>query len=94
MIVSRRLRITGRVQGVSYRAWTRAEATRLGLTGWVRNAPDGSVEAYVTGPLETVETLITACHGGPGAAAVSAVYVEKSALDRSADDFVIRPDRV
>ena len=60
------LRITGRVQGVAFRYSTRAEAMRLGLTGWVRNRRDRSVEAVVEGPEEEVEKLIAWC--GQGAA--------------------------
>ena len=47
--VARHVRIYGRVQGVFFRAWTREEAERLGVTGWVRNCPDGRVEAHVEG---------------------------------------------
>jgi acylphosphatase len=68
-----RLIIEGRVQGVGYRYWTVREAARLGLDGWVRNLPDGTVEALVAGPEDAVATMIEACRRGPRAAAVSAV---------------------
>ncbi|MBL6081624.1 acylphosphatase [Belnapia sp. T18] len=67
------LRIEGRVQGVGYRAWMVREARRLGLTGWVRNRTDGSVEAVVAGPEPAVQTLLTACRRGPLAARVDRI---------------------
>lgn len=68
-----RLRISGRVQGVSYRYWTVGEATKRGLNGWVRNRRDGSVEAMVSGPIAAVEDLIEVCRQGPSAARVTDV---------------------
>ena len=65
-----RLRIVGRVQGVGYRAWTVQTARRLGLTGWVRNLADGSVEALAWGSKEAIEALVTAAHAGPPSARV------------------------
>jgi acylphosphatase len=56
---ARLLRMEGRVQGVGYRDWMVQEATRLGLHGWVRNRPDGSVEALVSGDEDAVEALLT-----------------------------------
>ena len=67
------LRIRGRVQGVSYRASTRATATRLGLVGWVRNRHDGSVELCAEGARAQLEALLEWCHQGPPHAQVSAV---------------------
>ena len=72
---SLQLRITGRVQGVGYRAWALGEARRLGLRGWVRNRRDGSVEALVTGDENSVEAMIMACRGGPRLARVEEVTV-------------------
>lgn len=72
-----RIRVRGRVQGVAYRAATRHEARRLGLDGWVRNLPDGSVEAEAQGDPETVAALITWCHDGPSLARVTGVDVEE-----------------
>lgn len=68
-----RVRITGRVQGVWYRGWTIDEARRLGLSGWVRNRRDGSVEAVFSGPEQTVRAMIELCREGPPAALVSDV---------------------
>ncbi len=71
-----RLQITGRVQGVGYRDFVRSEAQMRGLAGWVRNRRDGSVEALVGGPSESVEDLIAACWRGPPAARVAEVRAE------------------
>ena len=71
-----RLRITGKVQGVFYRAWAEAEARRRGLHGFVRNRRDGSVEMLLVGPPETVEDMIAAAHDGPPAARVDSVVME------------------
>ena len=71
-----RVRVGGRVQGVWYRGWTVAEATRRGLDGWVRNLSDGSVEAVFSGSAADVEAMVEACRRGPPAAAVTALEVE------------------
>lgn len=80
---SAKLRITGRVQGVGYRAWVIQEAARLGLRGWVRNRADGSVEALVIGADEAVAVMIEACYEGPPAARVAEVAVSDAADDGS-----------
>ena len=69
------LRIHGRVQGVWYRESMRVEAERLGVAGWVRNTPDGSVEAVIQGPAEAVDALIEWARGGPPQARVDRVEV-------------------
>ena len=68
-----RLRVTGRVQGVCYRAATQREASRLGVTGWVRNLPDGGVEALIEGEPAAVRALIAWCRTGPPGAHVMEV---------------------
>ena len=65
--------VTGRVQGVWFRDSMRREAERLGLAGWVRNLPDGNVEAAFEGPAEAVERLTDWCHHGPPGARVTSV---------------------
>ena len=78
-----RLRISGRVQGVGYRAWAIERAERLGLRGWVRNRADGSVEALAIGEEEAVAAMIDACRDGPFAARVSEVAVREAEDDGS-----------
>jgi acylphosphatase len=70
------LRIRGRVQGVYFRASTVYEAQNLGLTGWVKNCPDGSVEAIAEGCRDKVEELIAWCRRGPSGARVENVAVD------------------
>ncbi len=70
------LLISGRVQGVFYRAHTRDEARKRGLTGWVRNLPDGRVAAVVEGERAKIESLISWCRQGPPYAYVDEVLVD------------------
>lgn len=72
-IVCRHLVIRGLVQGVGYRWSLCAEAETLGLTGWVRNRRDGSVEALIHGPAEAVAALVGWAQRGPAAARVDTV---------------------
>ena len=71
--ISLRLIIEGRVQGVWFRESTRKEAERIGVCGWVRNRPDGSVEVVAEGPEEKVRTLAAWCRHGPPSARVARV---------------------
>jgi acylphosphatase len=80
--------ITGRVQGVAFRAWTQAEARARGLTGWVRNEADGSVSALLHGPRDAVAAMVAALHDGPGAARVDSVKTASTAPPE-ADGFEI-----
>lgn len=81
----RHLHITGKVQGVAYRASMVAEATRLGVRGWVRNRLNGSVEAVIVGDGEAVARLIAWARRGPPAAVVSNVMVELAEAGDYAD---------
>jgi acylphosphatase len=74
-----KLRITGRVQGVWYRAWTSERAAAFGLDGWVRNRSDGSVEALLSGEAAAVDAMVDACRLGPPAARVDGVEVSDAA---------------
>lgn len=71
-----RARIYGRVQGVWYRGWTVTTASDLGLSGWVRNRRDGSVEALFVGPPDAIETMLARCRKGPPTARVDEVVRE------------------
>jgi acylphosphatase len=90
--MARRIRaiVTGRVQGVSYRASAAREAQRLGLVGWVRNTADGAVELEAEGPSASVDTFVAWCHRGPAAARVSGVAVEERAAMAEEAEFEIR----
>ncbi len=68
-----RLLISGRVQGVGYRAWLVTEARGLDVAGWVRNLADGRVEALLQGEAATLERLAAACAEGPRGAVVSRI---------------------
>ncbi|MGX8008757.1 acylphosphatase [Mesorhizobium sp. ORM8.1] len=84
-----RTRISGTVQGVSYRVWTRGEAMRLGLTGWVRNERDGSVTALIAGADAAVTAMTERLWQGPRGALVSKVEVEEATDDTPVDFRII-----
>ncbi|MEJ0016212.1 MAG: acylphosphatase [Acetobacteraceae bacterium] len=75
----KRLIISGRVQGVGYRDWMVRKASDLGVSGWVRNRIDGSVEALVVGDTAAVEELLRLCRRGPRMAEV--VSIEEDLAD-------------
>ena len=81
--------IEGRVQGVWFRDSTRNEATRLNLTGWVKNRFDGSVELIAEGAREEVKKLIEWCHHGPPGARVTMVHEIKEDYTGEFDFFRI-----
>jgi acylphosphatase len=87
--VARRVRITGDVQGVFFRAWTQDQARSLGVTGWVRNASDGSVKAHVEGEEAAVEQLIERMRDGPPGAQVDDVEAAVSPVE-SLERFEVR----
>lgn len=88
--VRARVRISGLVQGVFFRASTRDLARRLGLTGWVRNLPDGSVEALFEGDSDNVKEAIRWCYKGPPGARVIDVNEEWLEYKGEFKDFDIR----
>lgn len=81
--IAARVLISGRVQGVFYRASTQEAARTKKVNGWVRNLPDGRVEALFEGTAEAVEAMIQWCHHGPPASRVTKVEVD----DREAQDL-------
>lgn len=85
------MRIRGRVQGVFYRQSTKDEALRLGLTGWVRNLDDGSVEALAEGPEQQIRALVRWCRTGPPGSRVESVETsDGSATGEYASFTVLR----
>jgi acylphosphatase len=85
------LSIQGSVQGVGFRFYAQDVAQELGLAGWVRNLPDGTVEAYAEGPREALEAFIKRLHDGPPLAKVQTVIPAwKTPQGASAESFSIR----
>ena len=94
--VVRHVRISGRVQGVGYRAWVADEADARHLEGWVRNCRDGSVEVLLAGPADAVAAMIAACRRGPSMARVDAVreddgHPDALKLRRAGERFTMLP---
>ncbi len=83
-MIARQVFIIGRVQGVGYRDWLRSKARQNGLSGWVRNRLDGSVEALLVGAPGEVANLITACHRGPPLARVEQIIEAEAELPEAA----------
>jgi len=82
--------VNGRVQGVFFRQKTKQQAERLDVTGWVRNLPDGRVEAVFEGEEENVDKMLTWCHVGPPAARVENVTIKEEPYTGGCSDFSIK----
>jgi acylphosphatase len=76
--VASHVRVTGHVQGVFYRAWVQGQARELAISGWIRNCPDGSVEAHIQGDDGAVGRMIERMRSGPSNARVDDVEVEEA----------------
>ncbi|WP_144299486.1 acylphosphatase [Elioraea rosea] len=81
MSEARRFIVSGRVQGVGFRAFVVDAARRGGVAGWVRNLPDGRVEVFAEGPAGAIETLAEACRRGPMLARVDAVAQHEASAE-------------
>jgi acylphosphatase len=82
--------VSGDVQGVFFRDSTREKAEQLGLSGWVKNLPDGRVEALFEGPPDKVREMVQWCEQGPRHAAVEDVHVEFDAAREDLSGFEVR----
>lgn len=89
MVVARRFVISGRVQGVGFRYYTQECALREGVTGWVRNLPDGRVEAHVEGESESVTRIERALRSGPRGARVQTMTVDVEDVSGAYDSFSV-----
>jgi acylphosphatase len=89
MHVARRFVISGRVQGVGFRYFTQDTARREGVTGWVRNLPDGGVEALVEGEAQAVTRVERALRTGPRGARVDRMYVDDEPATGSYSTFSV-----
>jgi acylphosphatase len=88
--ISAHIVIHGRVQGVYFRAYTRDQARLLGLSGWVLNRRDGSVEAFFEGEKSRVEEMLAWCRQGPPTSRVERVEVEYGEHLGTGDSFEVR----
>ena len=89
MAIARNVEVSGRVQGVFFRAWTVEQAERLNVNGWVRNCPDGSVEAHLEGEEGAINWLIDLIGDGPSGARVANVRVREADVE-GATTFEVR----
>ena len=92
----RQVTVTGRVQGVGYRAWVEHRAVAHSLEGWVRNRRDGSVEALFAGPANVVSAMVDSCRRGPSSARIDDVREEPADADalklrRAGERFSVLP---
>jgi acylphosphatase len=90
MVKARRYRIRGRVQGVGYRYFTQQIALRLGVRGWVRNLPNGDVEAHAEAESEALDSFRAELERGPSFSRVSEVLEEEARADSGVTQFSIR----
>jgi acylphosphatase len=90
MLVARQLMISGRVQGVGFRFFAEDAAAREGVHGWVRNLPDGCVEAWIEGDTESVDRVEAALRRGPAGARVEDVAVQDVPPTGRATGFTVR----
>lgn len=89
-MIARSIRIEGKVQGVCFRKWTVETARRIGVSGWVRNRRDGSVEVLAIGAPEVVEALVAELRQGSPASRVARVSVEET-VPEAVDGFSRAP---
>ncbi len=81
------VRVVGRVQGVCFRYYTEREAERHGITGWVRNCADGSVEALICGDERQTQAMLSWLKHGPPSASVADIVIEPARLTTVPEDF-------
>ena len=89
-VIARHIRVTGLVQGVFYRAWAQGQARELGVSGWIRNCADGSVEAHVVGDENCVTRMVERMQRGPANARVDDFQVEEVEANEVTGRFEVR----
>ncbi|MDX8404160.1 MAG: acylphosphatase [Mariprofundaceae bacterium] len=87
------VRVEGRVQGVGFRYYTQQEANRLGIHGWVKNFPDGSVETLICGGEDELNAMLAWLKHGPSSAMVTQTHIEPTSLDPNLTGFNIACSR-
>ena len=82
--------IEGRVQGVGFRHFTKVNAEEVGVYGWVKNLPDGRVEAVFAGPIDHIREMVNRCERGPGASRVDDIDVTVEEAEEEFEQFEVR----
>lgn len=82
--------INGKVQGIWFRANTKQKAEQLGITGWVKNIPNGSVEAIFEGEENCIKEMIDWCQHGPPQAKVENIEIKEQSITNGFDEFLIK----
>jgi acylphosphatase len=82
--------IHGRVQGVGFRHFIKVNAEEVGVFGWVKNLPDGRVEAIFAGPIDHIREMVNRCERGPGASRVDDIDVTVEEANGEYNDFEVR----
>ena len=88
-MIGSHISIYGEVQGSGFRSWAKEQSSKLNLRGWARKASDGSIEIFVQGEEESVNSFISLCWDGPSFSHVDDVLVQDASYDDSITDFVI-----
>jgi acylphosphatase len=91
LFIQTSVKVHGRVQGVGFRMFVFVEAKKLGLLGWVKNCPDGSVETLYQGPKDLVDQMIEKTKRGPSLAQVQSIEISQDPDSSRFPDFSIRP---
>ena len=91
MVEAAHITVHGRVQGVWFRAGTKEKAEELGLTGWVMNRPNGTVEIHAQGEKSQLENFIAWCRQGTPAAKVTSLDIDRSLIQQEFISFDIHP---
>ena len=91
MVAAAHITVHGRVQGVWFRAGTKEKAEELGLTGWVMNRPNGTVEIHAQGEKSQLENFIAWCRQGTPAAKVTSLDIDRSLIQQEFISFDIHP---
>jgi acylphosphatase len=88
--VQKRALLSGRVQGVGFRHFTRMNARELNIKGWVKNRSDGKVEAVIQGSSDSIDEMLERLRKGPGSARVDDIKIEGMEVDEKFDSFNVR----
>ena len=88
-MIGSHISVYGEVQGSGFRSWAKEQSIKLNLSGWARKASDGSIEIFVQGEVEPINSFISLCWDGPSFSHVADVLVQDASQDESIQGFEI-----